>query len=149
MVIWKVGLYYGSALYFEMGKKCLDYRLNKKEGDEIGEFNLKLEANEWYCEGNNHELCNSSNITREFAETSLNNMLIGKKFEEYIIDIPNNVTTLYFEDNYQIKLFHEENDPRNNFDYIFSLFIPKKIIALKQGFNPKLEIEDGERIKRH
>jgi hypothetical protein len=137
MTIWKVGLYYGSMVYFEMGEKKLS-----KKNEEIGEFNLTLNCDEWYLRKNNVKVCDSFTITREFAENNLGHMMFGEKFDDFDIDIQSKITTIYFKESYQINLFHDNTIEMDQYHTLFSLRLQKeKYISLLQGKLPRLEME--------
>jgi hypothetical protein len=136
MVVWKVGLYYGSLLYFEMGQKHLTRRHTER-----GEFSLTLECDEWYLQQNNIELCNSVTIDRTFVEGVLHPIMTGAKFAGFAIDILSRMTTISLDSGYTIKLAHENSNVMDR-KLLFTLYLPERgSIALKQGIVPTLNLE--------
>lgn len=149
MRVWKIGIYYGSLLYFEMGKKHIDYMINKTKGDKIGEFSLTFECDDWHLDNNDREICNSETINRDFAETSLNEMMKDVRFEDVIIDIPNKMTTIYFDKSYKIRLMHDNTEVLDDYHSLFSLYLPGETIVLSQGQIPQLFLIPSDHIKEN
>jgi len=140
MVIRRAGVYHGSLLYFQMNN-------NPSDGDRL---NLTLQADNWVLEKDNHILCNSNTITREFAEGPLTNILMGIRFLGFEVDVRTNMTTINFTGGVSILLKHEISRPVDKYDLIFVFYLPgEQSIALEQGPCPNLMMEIGHQTNSH
>jgi hypothetical protein len=137
MVIWKVGLYYGSKLYFEMGNRCIDSKINR----DVGTISLTLEADDWQLIRADRELCNASTVSRELVENSLNDQIVGATLGNVNIDYEHHITTISFTNGDLLTLPHECSGANNGYHLIFTLYLPGKSIVLTQGPLPELVME--------
>lgn len=110
---WKVGLQYGSSIYFEMKDKSTTKMLDGSVED-VGTCRLVIYARSWLIQENKNTIVKSDDVTREIAENDLN-----KKFLEnellYISFANKNIVLAVFSSNLNIALSvaMQKNDTDN------------------------------------
>lgn len=107
MVIQKIGISYGSLLYFTMDTAMYDR-------DDMLE--LTLWGDLWWLFKNEKRVCESETITREFAEGQLSKLMEGARFEN--ITLEENAATLVFSNGFSIVV---ERDLLSDYDDLLTL----------------------------
>ena len=85
MRCWKVGLYFGSMVYFHMQDKV---GAPASDGSDacIGGATLSLDGDAWSILDCGVELNNSAVVTRDFAETTLDHRFSGQELLSFRLD---------------------------------------------------------------
>jgi len=78
---WKVGLRYGSCLYFEMGRR-LKEELRKGEFTESGSASLTFEGYEWAVMQRQERITDARDVTNDIADLHLTKEFKGQRLEE-------------------------------------------------------------------
>ena len=130
MTVQRVGLYYGSMLYFKMDREV-------KSTDNEG-LRLTLEGDWWTLSKDGAEVCNSTSISREFAETVLTRLMRGESFLDFVIG---STATLYFSRGFSVVIKPDPSRTSDDYDLLLSLYLPENIwIVLTNDLPPQLAI---------
>lgn len=122
---WKVGLYYGSMVYFEFGD-VIKEEMSDGTSNEIGTSTLILNGDDWKIWDNDIVIAKSETVTRGFAETALSDKFIGQNLKKIELDRGTKKVVITFSECRRIDIctnletdetFHED-------DSIFSLTLP-------------------------
>lgn len=138
MTIQRLGVYYGSLLYFEMDKTAHEKSL--------GEISLTLEAYDWSIKNKNTEVCNSHLVSREFCQETLFGILQGKKINKFTIT--NQHTTILIESDIRIEINYQK-DIIDDYKLVFSLYLPHRQSIALEAPSPELLLEIGGQKKEH
>jgi hypothetical protein len=129
LACWKVGLYYGSMVYFAMGGRQKKRFRNGNE-IEVGEANLTLNGYNWAIRDGGWTLATSPTVTRELAETLLAERFIGQRlvkveFSEQSLSSGKQVrVAIIFADAPTIEIWTIPEEEEYIDDDLFSLRLP-------------------------
>jgi hypothetical protein len=121
LTCWKVGLIYGSMLYFDMNDRIVEKR--KKGGFYIyGSATLHLDGNNWNIYHHGIKIANSYYINRDIAESSLHQKFVGQRLLKIIPPIQPKVKrlTIVFSDELEIMVRQGKNIEYN----LVKLYLP-------------------------
>lgn len=80
LVCWRVGLQYGSRIYFDMGERWSE-RIKGDLSGAIGSSNLVLEGYRWTISKQGHELVNSEKVSPRIVDDQLQDVFVGERLE--------------------------------------------------------------------
>lgn len=149
LTCWKLGLYYGSVVYMEMGDKVptLTYR---GEPDVKGAANLALLADYWVIRHHEQKLAQADTITREYAETFLAPKFIGQRPRYVEVADQALLASIHFTGDLAIDLWLSRQDPLQEDDELFNLFLPDgRIVIYDVDHKLHLSEEISERTAAH
>ena len=129
MDCWKVGLHYGSVVYFELGRLSV-VRLPRRHISVGGSSTLLVEGFSWTALSNGQVITESDNVTKHMAER-----VMGKKFVRQTLDaihvnheeISANVV---FSDGLSVRISELKEDPEYQDQNLFSLFLPDNTVVV-------------------
>ena len=129
MIVQRIGVHYGSMLYFKMGKE--------RSSLDRERLHLTLQADWWTLLKDGAEVCNSTSINREVAETVLIRLMRGACFLDLIIG---STVILSFSHGFSV-VIRPEQSAQDDYDLLFSLYLPEKTcIVLTDDALPQLAI---------
>jgi hypothetical protein len=148
LVCWKVGLFCGSMVYFEMGAR---QKKRLRTGDEIerGDAHLVLDGYNWAIRDGAWTLATSPTVTRELAETVLAERFIGQRlveveFSEQFLSGSKQVrVAIVFADAPTIEIWAVPEEKEYVDDELFSLRLPNGQWVVG-GADCRLMVSDGE-----
>lgn len=117
---WKVGLYYGSTIYFEMGKEDLK-KVGRSGLKQVGSVTLDLDGYRWTISQDGTDITDNNLITRELAETVLTEKFSGQTLDS--VEITQNLNLIQFHFSNDLKIKIQEN--------IDSDYIDEELFTLK------------------
>lgn len=103
LLCWKVGLFYGSMVYFEMGDKLEERRLGGSI-DIVGSATLTLLGDNWWIHDHGKEIARSIDISRDVVESDLADKFIGKTLSEIRLDEIEKVVFISFSQDMDIRV---------------------------------------------
>lgn len=115
LACWKVGLSYGSMIYFEMQDKIFEKGLSS----EVGSAALWINADEWIIYHNEREVSDSETIV-ESDISLLNKLFLGKKFLKIEDKKKENIIEIFFGKTIVIKI----SKPQDEFYDLLTFFLP-------------------------
>lgn len=120
LICWKVGLHYGSMIYFEMKERTKQKMLDGTE-KEVGSCRLSISADNWQIHQENEKIITCNSIKREFAENELREKFVGERMNG-IKFFSEKMLLISFTSNLIIAL--GVNGQREEKDDLFRLFFP-------------------------
>jgi len=134
MIVQRAGLIHGSLLFFKMGKDLQNINIQR--------LHLTIEALAWTLCVRGSEVINSTSITREFAETTVQSVVKGSHFTDFTVIPEGQMVIMAFENDIEIRLLF--NNPWGQYNRLFSLYLPnRQSIILRQSPLPELYMEIG------
>ena len=121
LICWKVGLTYGSMLYFDMNDKLVEKRL--KGGEYIyGSATLHLDGDNWGIYHHGTKVIDSPSVNRTIAESTLHQKFVGQHVVKIIPPAQPKLKRLsiIFSDNLEIVVRQKKNIERD----LVVLFLP-------------------------
>ena len=129
LTCWKLGLYYGSAVYLEMGDKVPTVT-HRGEPETKGAANLVLLSDHWIIRQGERRLAQADTITREYAEMALAPIFIGHRPRQIEIADQALLASIHFTNDVAIDLWLSRQDPLREDDELFNLFLPDGRIVI-------------------
>ena len=147
LVCWRVGLSYGSMVYFRMGDK-IESRLLDGTPIQIGSAEFTLWGDHWTITAEDREIANSHTIIRDFAETVLNRQFVGQEFLSVVCHRADYCFTIAFSGGLEIRgSYADEKDEQMN---LVPLFLPDgTIIALSKANGLYVSGDRSDRRAEH
>jgi len=139
LTCWKVGLTYGSMLYFDMNDRIVEKRT--KGGFYIyGSATLHLDGNNWNIYHHGTKIADSYSINRDIAESSLYQKFVGQCLLKIIPPIQPKVKrlTIVFSDGLEIMVRQGKNI---EYDLV-QLFLPDGNL-LCWDYSKELYVREG------
>lgn len=129
---WKVGLYYGSMAYFHMKDRILE---TASDGSDrwVGSSTLSLDGDVWSVHDCGVELTNSSIITRDFAETTLDYKFSGQELLSFRSDKSSDNLSVLFSGDLEILISQKVSEEDMTED-LMTLTMPNgQIVCLSKA----------------
>jgi len=106
---WKVGLRYGSCVYFEMGDRLRE-ELRDGEFVDSGSASLTLEGYDWKIYRASRQVADARSITGENTRTVLAQLFIGRKLERLTFSSHRKELVATFSPNLLIRSQRQESE---------------------------------------
>ncbi len=147
LVCWRVGLAYGSLVYFRMGERIESHLLDGRP-IQIGSAEFTLWGDHWTILEEDRQIANSQTITRDFTETVLSRHFVGREFLSVACDRASFRFTVAFSGNLEVSgSYQDEKDEQQD---LATLFLPDgTIIALSKANGLYVSGEVDERRAEH
>lgn len=130
LLCWRVGLSYGSMIYFEMGDKVEEKALDGSIRT-IGSSSLSLLEDEWSICENGGEIISWQEISRNFVESTLDNKFVNKRLLGFQLDSREGKLHVCYSGKLELVLsFPNTSDETED---VINLFLPNgQIVALNK-----------------
>jgi hypothetical protein len=136
----RAGVYHGSLLYLQ-----LDVPEDLAATDPQADCSITLEANDWTIYHNEVAVADSDSVTRDFAETSLTQMLRGHPLVTF--DVDSVAATILIGGGFLIRLFYGQSCGEG-YDRIFTIYLLHGQSVCLEGPPPEffLEVRGQQRL---
>ena len=130
LLCWRVGLSYGSMIYFEMGDKMEEKALDGSIRT-IGSSSLSLQGDEWSIFENSDEIISSKEISRDFAESILASKFVNQHLLKFQLDTRECKLRISYSENLELVLSYK--DVSDGTEDEINFFLPNgQIVALNK-----------------
>ena len=132
---WKMGLYYGSTIYFDFNDRVKKQYLKGGEY-EVGSTSLCINAYEWCFEQNNQLIIDSYEVNRNLVEFNLSDRVSGQFLDTILLY--KNKLEITFSGSFKIRCPIPNDEEMELDDDYFSLVLPDgRFVSFneKEGYN--------------